>query len=198
MKSLRLLIAIAVAVVTAGSNVIAGEQLKIDPAKSKITFKVRHLLGSAKGKFTKFGGTLNIDRQHPEESSVTATIQVGSIDTGIVKRDEHLRSEEFFNVQKFPEMTFHSRKVKKTAADAGEILGDLTMHGVTRPITLQVSLISSSESILKDRSLRWRITAGPIKRSEFGLVWSKSVESVSMIGDEVSIEMEIETAKTAL
>ncbi len=198
MKSLRLLIAIAVAVATADSNVIAGEQLKIDPTKSKITFKVKHLLGSAKGKFTKFSGTLDIDRQHPEESSVIATIQVASIDTGIVKRDEHLRSEEFFNVQKFPEMTFKSRQVKKTGANAGQITGDLTMHGVTRPVTLQVSLTSSPESISKDRSLRWRITAGPIKRSEFGLVWSKTVESVSMIGDEVNIEMEIETAKTAL
>ena len=194
MKSLRLLIAIAVAVVAAGPNVIAGEQLRIDPTKSTITFKVRHLLGSAKGKFTKFSGTLDINRQHPEESSVSATIQVASIDTGIVKRDEHLRSEEFFNVQKFPEMTFKSRQVKKTGANTGQIMGDLTMRGVTRPVTLQVALASSPESISKDRSLRWRITAGPIKRSEFGLVWSKSVESVSMIGDEVNIEMEIETS----
>jgi len=169
--------------------------LKIDPAHSTIAFKVGHFLGTTKGKFTKFNGTIEVNREHPEESSVTVAIQVASIDTAMAKRDEHLRGEDFFNVQKFPEITFRSRHVKKTGPSGGEIAGDLTMHGVTRAITLRFQLAGSPESVTKDRTTRWHVTAAPIKRSEFGLVWSKSVEAISMIGDDVSIDMEIEAVK---
>lgn len=192
MKSCRLLLALGLYLVVSGrASVQANEIFKIDSARSTIGFKVRHILGTAKGKFTKFNGSIDVNLERPEESSVTATIQVASIDTEIAKRDEHLRSADFFNVQKFPEITFKSRQVKKTGSNVGEIVGDLTMHGVTRPITLRVQLIGSPESVAKDRAARWRVTAAPIKRSEFGLVWSKNVEAVSMIGDEVSIDLEI-------
>ncbi len=157
-------------------------------------FKVRHLLGTAKGKFTKFGGTIDLDREEPAKSSVTASIQVASIDTAIAKRDEHLRGEEFFSVQKFPEITFKSRQVKQTGPTA-EITGDLTMHGVTREITLRVLLLGAPESAGKNQTTRWRVTTAPIKRSQFGLVWSKSVEAVSMIGDEVVVDIQIEAVR---
>ena len=172
------------------------EIFKIDPAHSTIAFKVRHLLGTAKGKFTKFSGTIDVDRDQPEESSVTVSIQVASIDTAIAKRDEHLRGEDFFNVQKFPEITFKSRQVKRTGSNAGEIVGDLTMHGVTRSITLRVELVGTPESVGKDQTTRWRVTTAPIKRSQFGLTWSKSVEAVSMIGDDVNIDIQIEASRS--
>lgn len=156
-----------------------------------IEFKVRHFFGNAKGKFTKFSGTIDVDREHPEKSSVTATIQAASIDTAIAKRDEHLRGEDFFSVQKFPEITFKSRHVKQTGPNTGDIIGDLTMHGVTRTITLHVQLLGAAE----DQKSRWLVTTAPIKRSGFGLSWSKSVEAVSMIGDDVSIDMEIEAVR---
>lgn len=149
------------------------------------------MLGTAKGKFTKFSGTIEVDREHPEKSSVTATIQAASIDTAIAKRDEHVRGADFFNVQKFPEITFKSRHVKQTGPNTGDIIGDLTMHGVTRSITLHAQLLGAAE----DQTSRWRITNAPIKRSEFGLSWSKSVEAVSMIGDEVTVDIEIEAAR---
>ena len=164
---------------------------KFDPAHSTIAFKVRHFLGTAKGRFTKFSGTIEVDRDHPEESSVTATIQAASLDTAIAKRDEHLRSDEFFNVAKFPEITFKSRRVKQTGANAGEITGDLTLHGVTRPITLHVQLVGDAESLAKSPTSRWRVTTAPIRRSEFGLVFNKRAEVISMIADEVAIEIEI-------
>ena len=101
----------------------ASERFKIDPSRSTIAFKVRHMLGTAKGKFSKFTGTIVVDRDHPAQSSVTVTIDTASIDTGIAKRDEHLRSE-LFNVAKYPEIIFKSRRVKQTGANTGEITGD--------------------------------------------------------------------------
>jgi polyisoprenoid-binding protein YceI len=163
----------------------ANETFKIDPSRSTIAFGVRHMLGTAKGKFSRFKGTIVVDRDHPELSSVAVTIDAASIDTSITKRDEHLRGE-LFNVAKYPEITFKSRRVKQTGANAGEIIGDLTMRGVTRPITLSVQLLSTSEPS------RWRVTTAPLKRSQFGLVFSKSAETVSMISDEVAVEIEIE------
>ena len=194
MKLYRLFLLLGLGLAVATSSATAGEALKIDPSHSTISFKVRHLLGTAKGTFTKFSGTVMVDRDHPEESSVTAIIQVTTIDTGLAKRDEHLCGDDFFNVKKFPEITFKSRQVKKTGPSAGEIVGDFTMHGVTRPITLRVALSGSVEPDAK-QPLKWHVTTGPIKRSEFGLSWSKSVEAISMIGDDVTVEMDIETPK---
>jgi polyisoprenoid-binding protein YceI len=139
------------------------------------------MLGSARGKFAKFSGTIVVDRDHPEQSSVNVSIDAASIDTGIAKRDDHLRGE-LFDVTKYPQITFRSRKVKQTGTSSGEITGDLTMHGVTRSITLSVELVSG----------RWRVKTPPLRRSQFGLVFSKSAETVSMISDEVAIEIEVE------
>jgi polyisoprenoid-binding protein YceI len=163
------------------------ETYKIAPAHSTIAFKVRHLLGTAKGKFAKFSGTIVVDREHPEQSSVSVKIEAASIDTGIVKRDEHLR-EGLFNVEKYPEITFKSRRVKQTGPNSGQIVGDFTMHGVTREITLNVQLAADGEK-------RWQVTTPPLRRSEFGLLFSKSAETVSGIGDEVAIEIEIEAQR---
>jgi polyisoprenoid-binding protein YceI len=159
------------------------ETFKIDSARSTIAFKVRHLLGTAKGTFSKFTGTIVVDREHPEQSSVSVKIATASMDTGIAKRDEHLR-EGLFNVEKYPEITFKSRRVKQTGANSGQIVGDFTMHGVTREITLNVQLASDGEK-------RWRVTTAPLHRSEFGLLFSKSAEAMSGIGDDVAVDIEI-------
>ena len=161
----------------------ANERFQIDPAHSTIAFHLRHLLGTAKGSFSKFSGTIVVDREHPEQSLVTVKIMSASIDTGIAKRDEHLRTE-LFEVAKYPEMTFTSRRVKQTGPGSGEIVGDLTMHGVTREVTLSVQALSND-------GRRWKVTTPPIRRSQFGLVFSKSAETVSMIADEVAVDMEI-------
>lgn len=195
MKASRLLLATALCLAVPISSAVANEIFKIDPAHSTIAFKVRHLLGTAKGKFTKFNGTIDLDREQPEKSSVTVSIQAAGIDTAIAKRDEHLRGEDFFNVGKYPEITFKSRRVKPTGLTAGEITGDLTMRGVMREITLHVQLLGAPESAGKNQTTRWRVTTAPIKRSQFGLVWSKSVEAVSMIGDEVAVDIQIEATR---
>ena len=179
---------ILLGVICVGAIAQANETFKIDAARSTIAFKVRHMLGTAKGKFSKFSGTIVVDRDHPEQSSVAVTIETASIDTGIAKRDEHLRGE-LFNVAKYPEIIFKSRRVKQTGANTGEITGDFTMHGVTRAITLNVQLISPGEAN------RWRVTTAPLKRSQFGLVFSKSAETISMIADDVAVEIEIQAVR---
>lgn len=162
------------------------ETYKIDPGHSRIAFKAKQGFATVTGRFKKFGGMVDVDREHPEKSSVTATIQVKSIDTGIAKRDAHLCGEEFFNAAKFPEMTFKSRSVKQTGPDAADIFGDFTMHGVTKQITLHVKLLNKA-----DNSTRWEVTTQPLKRREFGTQFSRTLEAISMISDRVAVDIEI-------
>ena len=178
MKAFGLVIILAMALTP---TAYPTDTFRIDPAHSTIAFKVRHMLGSAKGSFSKFSGTIVVDRDHPEQSSVSVKIAASSIDTGIAKRDEHLRGE-LFEVTKYPEITFKSRRVKQTSPNGGQIVGDLTIHGVSREIMLEVS----------NAGARWRVRTPPLRRSEFGLVFSKSAETVSMISDEVAVDIEIE------
>ena len=190
-----LLITCAVFLVSA-PTVCAAENYTIDPTRSKIAFSVRHLLGAARGAFGKFSGTIAVDLDQPERSSVSVKIQVASIDTQIRKRDEHLLSADFFDAKKFPEITFRSRSVKRTAPNAGDIFGDLTMHGVTRPLTLHVKLVTPSAPALEAPArTRWLVTCEPIRRKDFGLMFSATAETISGIGQEVVPAIEIEAVR---
>src|SRR5512132_486228 len=149
----------AAVVIGVSSAASAKESYKFDRSGSTIWFSVHQFLGTTRGEFTSFSGRIEVDREHPESSSVMAQIDVRSIDTRIKKRDDHLRSAEFFNVDKYPQITFKSRSVKQTGPQSGDILGDLTIHGVTKPITLHVKLLTP----LNDTSrTRWGITVDPI------------------------------------
>lgn len=187
------LIAAAMIVTACHSLVAANETYKFDQARSTIGFSVHQFLGATHGKFKKFDGKIDVDREHPENSSVTARIDVRSIDTAIVKRDDHLRSAEFFNVEKYPEITFRSRSVKQTGSQAGDIMGELTMHGVTKPITLHVKLLSAPDD---SKKTRWSVTTDPLKRREFNLMFAQAAETMSGISQAVSINIEIEATRT--
>ncbi len=181
-----------VAVVSLSSDVLANETYRFDPSGSGIGFSVHQFLGTTHGKFTKFNGKIDVNREHPKNSSVTAQIDVRSIDTRIKKRDDHLRSAEFFNVDKYPQITFKSRSVKQTGPQSGDILGDLTIHGVTKPITLHVKLLTP----LNDTSrTRWAVTTEPITRRDFNLMFSPGTETVSGISQTVPINIEIEAKR---
>jgi polyisoprenoid-binding protein YceI len=182
---------VVAAVVVAGFSpaASANETYKFDSSGSTIGFSVHQFLGTTHGKFTKFNGKIDVDREHPENSSVTAQINVRSIDTQIKKRDDHLRSAEFFNVEKFPQITFKSRSVKQTGPQSGDILGDLTIHGVTRPVTLHVKLLTALNETSRTR---WVVTTEPITRRDFNLMFAPAAESVSGISQTVAINIEIE------
>src|SRR5213595_2450664 len=182
----------AFVVASLSSAALAKETYKFDASGSTIGFSVHQFLGTTQGKFTKFNGKIDVDREHPENSSVMAQIDVRSIDTRIKKRDDHLRSPEFFSVEKFPQITFKSRSVKRTGPESGDILGDLTMHGVTRPITLHVKLLTP---INETGRTRWSVTTDPISRGDFNLMFASAVEAVSGIGQTVAIDIEIEAKR---
>jgi polyisoprenoid-binding protein YceI len=182
----------AIALVSLSSAVLANETYRFDPSGSAIGFSVHQFLGTTQGKFTKFNGKIDVNREHPENSSVTAQIDVRSIDTRIKKRDDHLRSAEFFNVDKYPQITFKSRSLKQTGPQSGDILGDLTIHGVTKPITLHVKLLTP----LNDTSrTRWAVTVDPITRRDFNLMFSPGTETVSGISQTVPINIDIEAKR---
>jgi polyisoprenoid-binding protein YceI len=170
----------------------AADIYKFDPSGSTVGFSVHQFLGTTRGKFTSFNGRIEVDRERPENSSVSAQIDVRSIDTQIKKRDDHLRSAEFFNVEKFPRITFKSRSVKRTGPQSGDILGDLTMHGVTKPITLHVKLITP---LTDTAHTRWSVTTDPITRRDFNLMFTPAAESVSGISQTVAINIEIEAKR---
>lgn len=174
----------------------ADDTYKIDPVHSSISFKIRHFFSYVHGSFTKFAGTINVDPDHPEKSSVTATIQAASIDTGNDKRDEDLRSPDFFEAAKFPEITFKSKSVKQTGADSGDILGDLTMHGVTKEITLHVKFLGKGKGMGGHAISGWQVTTDPLKRSDFGLNWNRMVEGTAVVGNDVAVTIEVEADKT--
>jgi polyisoprenoid-binding protein YceI len=192
-KHLPLLIVAAVCggVLTAQAD----DTYKIDPVHSAIGFKVRHFFSYVNGSFKNFEGTINVDPGHPEKSSVTATIEAASVDTKNEMRDKDLRSDHFFEVAKYPTITFKSKSVKQTGADSGDIVGDLTMHGVTKEITLHVKFLGKGQGMGGKPISGWQVTPDPIKRSDYGLTWSKAVEGTSVVGEEVTISIDVEADK---
>ena len=195
MRSYLRFAAVLAAVAGAVSTSFATQPYKIDPAHSTIGFKVHQYLTTVAGKFTRFSGTVDVDPDHPEKSSVVAKIDVASIDTGIAKRDAHLRSAEFFNVTKFPGITFKSRSVKRTGENTGDITGDFTMHGVTKTIVLRAKLLGDPKAAANAQRTRWQVTTAPLNRREFGLLFSSGTEAISGIGQKVTVEMEIEALR---
>lgn len=183
---------IALLLAAGGLTAKAAENYQFDQNHSTIGFAIHQFLGTTHGKFTKFEGKIELDRERPQQSSVATRIQVRSIDTGIEKRDNHLRSPEFFNVEKFPEITFKSRSVQKTGPATGDISGDLTIHGVTKPITLHVKLLTPAGDTNKTR---WVVTTDPIQRRDFNLMFSSGAEAISGISQSVSINIEIEAQR---
>ena len=166
---------------------------EIDPTHSAVHFSVRHLMVSnVRGEFTKLSGTIKFDPENPASSSVEATIDVNSISTRDQQRDAHLKSADFLDAEKFPTMTFRSKRVE-VQSGGGKVTGDLTIHGVTREITLDVEGPSQE---MKDPWGKQRIGASAttkLSRKEFGLTWNAALETGGvMVGDEVKINIDVE------
>ena len=197
MKRYSLLLLLSALTCAPFAVVRADDTYKIDPVHSSISFKVRHFFSYVNGTFKKFEGTVNVDPDHPEKSSVTATIDVASVDTKNDNRDEDLRSDEFFDVGKYPTITFKSKSVKQTGPDSGDVIGDLTMHGVTKEITLHVKLLGKGKGMGGKTISGWQVTPDRIKRSDYGLNWNKAVEGTAVLGEEVTISIDVEADKTS-
>jgi len=169
----------------------------IDPEHSNVGFKVRHLMVSnVKGSFEKVSGTVDINDKDITKSKVDVTIETASINTNVAKRDEHLRSPDFFDVAKFPTMTFTSKKVVKAGKDKLKVTGDLTLHGVTKEVVLDVEGPAKESKDPWGNFRRGATANTKINRKDFGLTWNKALETGGVaVGEEVFITLEIELIK---
>lgn len=185
---------------TAVQESTAIRQWQIDPAHSAAHFSVRHLMiSNVRGEFTKLSGSATIDMADPSKSKVDVTIDAASINTREPQRDEHLRSSDFFDVARFPSLTFRSTRVEAHGADEFKVTGELTLHGVTREVVLDVE---GPTPAIKDPwgNVRAGVTAtAKINRKDFGLVWNAVTEAGGLVvGDEVKITIEAELLQQAV
>jgi polyisoprenoid-binding protein YceI len=193
MKSIRAVLAAAALVVP---SVALAATWEIDPSHSSAAFTIRHLMVSnVHGQFSNVKGLVKVDDKDMTKSSVDATVDATSINTADAKRDEHLKSADFLDTAKFPTFSFKSTKVEK-AGTGLKVTGDLTLHGVTKPVVLAVEGPSQQ---IKDPWGNTRVGATAtttVNRKDFGLTWNKAMEAGGvMVGDEVKITLELEMTR---
>ena len=171
---------------------------KLDSAHSGVTFTVKHMMfAKVHGSFQKLTGELQFDAAAPHKASVEATIEVGSVATQEAQRDAHLKGPDFFDVEKYPSITFKSKQIQGKG-DKLQVVGDLTLHGVTREVTLETEVASSE---LKDPYGQIRIAASAttrINRRDFGLTWNAALEAGGvLVGEDVQITIDAAFIKQA-
>jgi polyisoprenoid-binding protein YceI len=170
---------------------------KIDPDHSVASFAIRHMMITAiRGQFNGISGIIEFNPADPSGSSVAAEIDVTSLTTGNKKRDEHLFSADFFEVERYPLITFKSTKVEKTeSSNRGKMSGDLTIHGITRPITMDVNYfgpVTSPKDLGGETAIGFT-TSLTVNRDDFGILWNVSLgDDNLMVGKEVQIALDIE------
>ncbi len=169
---------------------------EIDPAHSSVQFSVRHMmLSNVRGEFTKVSGTIKYDSENPANSTVAAKIDATSINTRDDQRDAHLKSADFLDVEKFPTLTFRSTQIVQQSG-GGKVKGNLTIHGVTHEITLEVE---GPTTEIKDPYGKLRCGASAtakLSRKDFGLTWNAALETGGvLVGDEVKITIDVEAVR---
>jgi len=184
----------ALVLVLSFGTVAAQGTYDIDTVHSNIGFKVRHLVSKVSGEFTEFDGTIVADFGNLDASSVEFTIQASSIDTRNEKRDGHLRSVDFFDVEKYPEITFKSSKITKIDDDRYAVAGVLTMHGVSKEITLTVDFLGEMTAMGGTRA-GYELTT-TLNRKDFDISWNRALDAGGFVlGDDVEISINLELIK---
>lgn len=165
---------------------------KIDKAHSEAIFQVRHLVTRVRGRFSDFDGTIQFNDANPEQSSVDFTIQATSIDTNEPDRDKHLRSEDFFAVEQFKTITFRSKTITRRGPDRFDVVGDLTIRGVTKDVTLPVTHLGTAKDPWGNDKIGFE-TEITLNRKDFGLKWNAPLETGGfLVGDEVKVSLSIQ------
>jgi len=184
---------LAVAALVALATAAGAATYDIDASHSSVSFKVRHMgIANVKGFFNDFAGTFEFDPANPTAGKAEATIQIASVDTDDQKRDDHLRSADFFDVATHPTMTFRSTGVTKGADGTLKLAGELTLRGVTRPVVLDVELLGTVKDPWGNDRAGFSAT-GKINRKDFGVSWNKTLDAGGLVvGDDVTIMLEIE------
>jgi len=196
MRKRTLLSALLLATLAWGPTAGA-DTYRVDPAHTSVLFHVRHLFTSVTGRFERFDGTIDYDEKAPAKTHVTGAIEAASINTNVERRDNHLRSSDFFDVEKFPKITFESSGASEIDASGhkGKMQGTLTIHGVSRPVVLDVSFLGKGKDPGGHERAGFRATT-TINRKDFGLNWNKALESGGLlVGDEVTIDLDVEATR---
>ncbi len=175
---------------------VASAQWSLDASHSNVSFSVQHLMISeATGKFKKFDCKVNAKSDDFAGSEIEMTIDAASINTEDEKRDGHLRGADFFDVAKYPQITFKSKSFTKVSDKKYKLAGDLTMHGVTKPVEFDVDFKGTAKSPWGATVAAFKIS-GAVNRTEFGLVWNKTLESGGLlVGEKVNLTADIELVK---
>ena len=190
-----LLIVLAAAPLFAQTPAPAPEVWVADKAHSMATFKIRHLMSMVTGQFRDFDAVIHIDKAAPQKSSVDFTIQASSIDTGQPPRDEHLRSPDFFEVTKYPTISFKSTAVAPKSKTNFEVTGDLTMHGVTKRVTLPVTFLGFAKDPRGVEKGGFEIET-TLDRKDYNITWNRLLdEGGLLLGDEVKVTINLEVGK---
>jgi polyisoprenoid-binding protein YceI len=172
---------------------LRAETFTIDPAHSEVGFQIRHLVSQVRGRFNDFSGTIQLDPKNLPSSSVEFQIKAASIDTNQPDRDKHLRSADFFDVEKFPEITFKSKSIKPAGKDTYNVTGTLTMHGVSKEVP--VTLLGQAKDPWGNTRAGFE-TATTLNRKDYGIVWNKALDNGgALLGDDVKVEINLETVK---
>jgi polyisoprenoid-binding protein YceI len=174
---------------------LSAAEYTIDPAHSTVGFSVKHLsISTVRGTFSDFTGNLEFDETKKQLTSGKGSVKAKTIDTANEKRDEHLQSADFFDVKKFPEITFEV-KSSKTAGNKITVNGDLTMHGVTKPIILNGEFLGAAKDGYGNYKIGFSVS-GKINRKDFGLTWNAPVETGGvLVSEEVALNLELQAVK---
>jgi polyisoprenoid-binding protein YceI len=188
---------VAIALVLALSSIGHAATWEADPAHSSIQFGIRHMMiSTVRGQLKTFSAKATGDPTNPAGATIEATIDAASIDTGNEKRDSHLKTPDFLDVAQFPKITFKSTKIEAAGPGKATMTGDLTLHGVTKPVVLQVE---GPSGIIKDPMGNEKAGATAttkINRKDFGIVWNKSMDGGGlMVGDDIDITIDVEAVK---
>jgi len=170
----------------------------VDSAHSGINFSIRHMVVSkVRGRFAKYTGTLDLDDGDITRSGVEVTIDASSIDTGTPDRDAHLRSADFFDVERFPALRYRSKRIEKLSADRYRVVGDLTIRDVTREVALDVDYGGRAKDPWGNERAGF-VARASVDRKDFGLQWNQVLEAGGvLLGDRVEIELDVQAVKAA-
>jgi polyisoprenoid-binding protein YceI len=183
-----LLAAAALAILT---DPVLATEYEIDPAHTTIGFKAKHVVGKVPGRFTKFSGKFTYDPKNPKAWTAEAAIDADSINTDVEARDKHLKSDAFFDVVKCPAVAFKSTKVSAAKGDHFKLTGDLTMHCVTKPVTLDVEVNGTGKDPWGNESASFSATT-TINRQDWGISWNKSLDTGGvLVGDKIDLILEV-------
>ena len=185
------------AFVLCSASVVHASSWQIDPVHSSVQFSIRHLMiSNVRGEFAKVSGSVEADDKDPTKSKITASIDAASIDTREPKRDEHLRGADFLDASKYPTITFASKRIEKVSEGKWKVTGDLTLHGVTKEVVLDVEGPTAEIKDPWGNTKAGAQATAVIDRKDFGITWNKGLDGGGVVvGDEVKITIDVEATR---